>query len=124
MGGRNDDGTDLTQGQHNHPPLIAALQDEHHRVVLADAETHQIGGRLITLLLQFAIGRADLVAQIVGPQESESLRGFLGPGVHHVVSEIKVLWDDKLQMLIVILYRLKMCLLQKSFYHSLFYCKC
>ena len=121
MGGRNDDGTDLAQGQHDHPPLIAALEDEHHGIVLADAETHQIGGSLITLLLQFTVGRADLVTLVIGPQDGQFLGGFLSPGVHHVVGEIKVLWDDKLQILIVILYRLKMRLLQKSFYHSLVY---
>ena len=33
----NHDGAQLVQGQHHHPPLVAALQDEHYGVVLADA---------------------------------------------------------------------------------------
>ena len=33
---RDDNGTDLTQGEHHHPPLVAAFQNEHHRVVLAN----------------------------------------------------------------------------------------
>ena len=37
VGGRNHDGTNLTKGQHYYPPLVTALQDEHHGVVLADA---------------------------------------------------------------------------------------
>ena len=37
VGGRDDDGTDLMQGEHDHPPLVTALQNQHHRVVLADA---------------------------------------------------------------------------------------
>ena len=36
VGGRNDDGTNLTQGQHDNPPLVATLQNQHHRVALAD----------------------------------------------------------------------------------------
>ena len=38
VGGRNHHGTQLMQGQHDHPPLVAALQNEHHRVVFADAQ--------------------------------------------------------------------------------------
>ena len=37
VGGGNHDGTDLAEGKHHHPPLIATLQDQHHGVVLADA---------------------------------------------------------------------------------------
>ena len=38
VGSRNDDGSDLTECQHDDPPLVSALQDEHHGVVLADAQ--------------------------------------------------------------------------------------
>ena len=42
MGRGDDDGTNLMQGQHHYPPLITALQNKHHGVVLADAERQQI----------------------------------------------------------------------------------
>ena len=111
VGGRNHDGTDLAQGEHDDPPLIAALQDEHHGVVLADAKRHQIGSGLIALLLQLSVGCANLVTLIVRPQEGQFLRGLLSPGIHHVVCEVEALRDDELQVLVVILYRLEMRLL-------------
>ena len=121
MGGRNHDGTDLVQGQHYYPPLVTTLQDEHHGVVLADAQRHQITGGLIGLLLQFGEGGADLLTLIVGPEDGESLRCLLSPRVHHVVGEIEVLRDDELQILVIILNRRELSLLQKTFYHNIYF---
>ena len=116
--GRNHDGPDLAQRQHDHPPLIAAFQNQHHGVVLADAQTHQVRGGLIGLLLQFAEGGAYLVTLVVGPQDGQFLGGFFCPGIHYVVGEVESLGDDEFQILIVILNRVEMRLFQKSFYHS------
>ena len=110
VGGGNHDGANLTQGQHHHPPLVAALQDEHHGVVLADAEGGQIRSGLIGLLLQLSEGGPDLLALVVSPQDSEFLGCLLSPRIHHIVGEVEVLGDDELQILIVILYRRKLCL--------------
>ena len=49
--GRNDDGSQFVQGQHDHPPLIAALQNKHDGVVLADAKGLKIRRSLVRLLL-------------------------------------------------------------------------
>ena len=38
VGGRDDDGTNLTKGQHNNPPFVAAFQYQHHGIALADAQ--------------------------------------------------------------------------------------
>ena len=111
VGGGDDDGTNLVQGQHDHPPLVAALQDQHDGVVLADAQGHQVRGGLVGLLLQLRKGGANLLALVVGPQQGQSVGLLLRPDIHHVVGEVEVLWDDELQMLIVILYRLKVRLL-------------
>ena len=117
VGSRNDHGSQLVQGQHDNPPLVATLQDEHHGVALADAKRLQIGGGLIALLFQLGEGGANLHALVVCPQQGQLLGGLLGPLIHHVVSKVEVLGDDELQMLIVILYRLEVRLFQKSFYH-------
>ena len=105
MGSWDDDGADLAEGEHHHPPLIAAFQDEHHGVVLADAQRHQVTGGLVRLFLQLTVGRANLFALIVCPQDGQLLRGLLCPRVHHVVGEIEVLGDDELQVLVVVFNR-------------------
>ena len=99
------------QGEHHYPPLITALQDQHHGVVLANAQRHQIRSSLICLLLQFSIRCANLFALIVCPEDGELLRCLLSPRIHHVVGKIEILWNDKLQILIVILNRRKRRLL-------------
>ena len=38
VGRWNDDGTDLVKGEHDDPPFITALQDEHHGVVLTETQ--------------------------------------------------------------------------------------
>ena len=111
MGSRNHDGTDLTEGQHDDPPLIASLQDQHHRIVLANAKCLQVAGSLVGLLLQLSVGRTDLLSLIVGPEDGQLLRGLLSPRIHHIVGEIEILRNDKLQVLIVIFYRRELCLL-------------
>ena len=83
------------------------LQDEHHGVVLADAEALQIAGGLVALLLQLGKRRADFFALVVRPQQGQTVGFLLCPGIHHVVGKIEVLWNDKLQVLIVILDRRK-----------------
>ena len=37
VGSRNYDGTNLTKSQHDNPPLIMTLQNQHHRVILTNA---------------------------------------------------------------------------------------
>ena len=69
MGRGDDDGANLMQGQHHYPPLITALQNKHHGVVLADAERQQIGSCLICLLLQLSVGGSYLFALVVGPKD-------------------------------------------------------
>ena len=114
VGSRNHDGANLAQGEHYHPPLVAALQNEHHGVVLADAERHQVRRSLVRLLLQLGKRRAYLLALVVGPQQGQPVGLFLGPLVHHVVGEVEVLGDNELQVLVVILNRRERRLLQKS----------
>ena len=63
----NDNGANLTQCQHNNPPLIMTLQNKHHGVVLADAQRCQVTGGLVSLLFQLTIGGANLLALVVGP---------------------------------------------------------
>ena len=111
VGGGDDDGPYLVQGQHDHPPLVAAFQYEHHWVVLADAQRLQIGGSLVGLLSQLAEGGTYLLALIVSPQQGQTIGAFVSPHVHDVVGEVEVLRDDELQVLIVILNRRKLCLL-------------
>ena len=83
------------------------LQDEHHGIVFANAQRLQIAGSLIGLLFQLSIGGTYLFALVVGPQDGQLLWCLLCPRIHHVVGKVEVLWDDELQILIVILYRRK-----------------
>ena len=65
--GGNDDSTYLAQGQHHNPPLVAALENQHDRVALADAQRLQVGCGLVALLFQLFEGGANLFALVVGP---------------------------------------------------------
>ena len=38
VGSRNHDSTNLTQGQHDNPPLIVSFQNQHYRVILSNAQ--------------------------------------------------------------------------------------
>ena len=104
VGGGDDHGPQLVQGQHDDPPLIASLEDEHHRVALADAQRLEIGGGLVALLLQLCEGGANLRTLVVGPEQGQLVGCFLGPLVHHVIGEVEVLGDDELEVLVVILH--------------------
>ncbi len=104
VGGGDDNSANLAQRQHHYPPLVAALQDEHHGVVLADAQRLQIAGRLVALLLQLSEGGTNLLALVVGPEQGQLVGCLLGPLVHHVVGEVEVLGDDELQVLVVVLH--------------------
>ena len=108
--GGNHHGPNLVQCEHHNPPLVAPFQDEHHRVALANAERHEVGGGLVRLLLQLPEGGANLFAQVVGPQQGQLVRCFLGPCIHHVVGKVEVLGNDKLQVIPIILYRRERCL--------------
>ena len=111
VGGRNDNGTNLAQRQHDYPPLVATFQDEHDRVVLADAQRLEVAGSLVRLFLQILERGTYLFALVISPQQSQSLGLLFCPCVHHVVGKVKVLWNDELQMFVVILHRLEMGLL-------------
>ena len=111
VGGRNYDGAYLAEGEHHDPPFIAALQNQHHGVVFADAQCLQITGSLISLLFQFSVGGTDLFALIVSPEDGQLLRCLLSPRIHHVVGEIEVLRNDEFQVFVVILNRRKLRLL-------------
>ena len=94
-----------------------ALQNEHHRVVLAYSQRHQVRSRLVGLFLQLGKGGASLLALVVGPQDSQPVGFLFRPCIHYVIGEVEVLGDDEFQVFVVILYRLEMSLFQKSFYH-------
>ena len=114
VGGRNHHRTNLMQGQHYHPPFVAPLQDEHHGVVLADADALQVRGGLVGLLFQLTETCAYLFAFVVGPEQCQLVGVCLGPFIHHVVGKIEILRDDEFQVLVVILHRGKCGLLQES----------
>ena len=69
VGCRDDDGANLAKGQHHNPPLVAALQNQHHRVALADTNRHEVGGSLVALFFQLLIGGTYLLALVVGPEQ-------------------------------------------------------
>ncbi len=111
VGGRNDYGANLVERQHDDPPLIAPLEDEHDGIVLADAQREEIRGRLVRLLLELSVGGAYLVTQVVGPEDGELVGSFLSPHIHDVVGKIEILRNDKLQVLVIVFDRLEMGLL-------------
>ena len=111
VGCGNDDSANLMQGEHDDPPFIATLQNEHHGVVLANAQRHQVRGCLIGLFLQLSESSTNLLALIVRPQDGQSLGLLCCPRVHHVIGEIEVLGNDEFQVLIVIFHRRKFRLL-------------
>ena len=109
--GGNHDGTDLMERQHDDPPLIPTLEDEHDGIVLANSQREQVRSRLVRLLLELCIGGSDLVALVVGPKDGKLVGRLFSPHVHDVVGEIEILRNDKFQMFIIVLYRLEVGLL-------------
>ena len=108
--GGYDHGAELVESEHRDPPLVAALEDEHHHVAMSDAELSEIGCGLVALALQVGKRREHLGALVVGPDERHLVGLLLGPDVHHVVGKIEVLGNDELQMFVIVFHRLEMSL--------------
>ena len=103
VGGRDCHRTELMQGKHSEPELIAALEDKHHHIPPTYAELTEISRCTVGLLLDICKGETDALALVIGP-EQRLLFGFLRcPGIHHVVGKVKMFGDDKLQVFSIIL---------------------
>ena len=93
----------LVKGKHSEPELITTLEYKHDHVTLADAEAHEICRRTIALLLDVAEGKTYTFAFVVSPQQSQLIRFFLCPKVHHVVGEVEMVGYDKLEVIYIVL---------------------
>ncbi len=66
-GGRDGYGTELVKSEHGEPPLVVTLQDEHHLVIVTDAQALEVSGSLVALLLEVLICELDFLTTFAGP---------------------------------------------------------
>ena len=67
VGGRDGYGTELVKSEHGEPPLVVTLQDEHHLVIVTDAQALEVSGSLVALLLEVLICELDFLTTFAGP---------------------------------------------------------
>ena len=89
VGGGDGDGAQLVQRQQAEPELVAPLEDQHHRVALADAQgAEQVGGA-VAGLAHLREGEAGGLAAVVAPDQGHLVGLGAGVLVHHVVGEVE-----------------------------------
>ena len=103
VGGRDGYGAQLVETEHGEPPLIVTLQNEHHLIIVTDAETLEVSSSLVALLLQVLVCKTDFFATFTCPKQRHVVWFDLCPFVHHVVGKVEIFWYDKLQMLLEVL---------------------
>ena len=69
VGSGNGYGTKLAEGQHGQPPLVMALENEHHPIIVPDSERLIVGCNLVGLFLQSLECEAYLLSSFAGPQQ-------------------------------------------------------
>jgi hypothetical protein len=91
VGGGDGDGAELVQRQQAEPEFVAPLQDQHHRIALADAQgTEQVRGA-VAGLLHLPEGEAGGLAVVVAPDQGHPVRLGARVFVRHVVGEVEAL---------------------------------
>ena len=103
VGGRDGYGAQLVETEHGKPPLIVTLQNQHHLIIVTDAETLEVSSSLVALLLQVLVCKTDFFATFTCPKQRHVVWFDLCPFVHHVVGKVEIFWYDKLQMLLEVL---------------------
>ena len=103
MRGGNGDGSDLVQAHHADPELPAALEGEHDGVAFLQAVFGKEVGGLVAQDLQISEGDDLLLSVIIAPDQSTLLRIFCGIGIHYIISEIEILGNKDLQVLLEII---------------------
>ena len=87
---------------------------------MANAELLEVSRRAVGLLLDIGKREAYLLAPLARPQQRQLVGSLLGPRIHHIVGEVEVLGYLKVQVLVVVGFRYKVSLRQKSFNHGLY----
>ena len=90
VGCRDADCTDLVQGKHGEPPLVAPLEDKHDHVTLAYSKGLEEGGSLIHILLHLGKGEVPPVSPVVDPQHCKCIGCFGSKHIHDIVGEVEV----------------------------------
>ena len=111
VGGGNGHSAYLAQGQHGNPPFVLTFKDEHHHVATANTQLLEVRSSAIALSFQLCEGENVFSAFVASPYKGRFFGGFGRPSVHHIVSEIKVIRNDELKVLIIIFCRSETCLL-------------
>ena len=100
VGGGYGHGSYLAQRQHGEPPLVVALEYQHHHVAPSYAQALQITRCLVGLLLELGKGKSFLFTPLAGPEQRQLVGSLFGPCVHYVVSKVEVLLGLELQVLL------------------------
>ncbi len=106
MSGRNHHSPEFMKGDNREPELIAALEDKHHLVTLADTQLLEEGGRAVALALH--VGKRELahLIPVVGPEQRRFVGVALSPAVDHIIAEIEILRHHHL----IILFKIRIIL--------------
>ena len=97
----------LVQREDREPEFVAAFENQHHRVALADAEAPEPRGRAVALAFEVGEGELNLLALVVGPQQGLFVGLLRGIGVNNVVGEIEIFGNADMQVPAEILLRRK-----------------
>ena len=72
------------------PEAIAAFQDEHHLVALADAQVAQIIRHFIAVVFDLREGEGGLLARFIAPYQRGTIGEVLCQLVNDIVGEVEV----------------------------------
>ena len=116
---RNGHRTNLVQSQHADPKFIAALQDEHYHIALADAKAGKKVCALIGKHPEILKCEAPLLSFHIRPEHGHFIRLFLCQHIHHIIGEIKVFRrvDAKVFLKILIVLIVAFCVFLKDSRH-------
>lgn len=97
----------FVQREDRKPEFVAAFENQHHRVALADAEAPEPRSRAVALAFEVGEGELNLLALVAGPQQRLFVGLLGGIGVDDVVGEIEIFRHADMQVPAEILLRRK-----------------
>lgn len=108
----------LAHSHHAQPPLVVTLEDEHDLIAVDDAQLLEISGSAVGLLLELAEGGTHFLATLAGAQQADLIGLQACPLVHDIVGKVEILGNNKMKVILEILFRREMRLSKESFYHD------
>jgi len=98
----NGNSTQFAKCQHGNPPFVLTFKDEHHHVATTNTQLLEI--RSSAIAFPFKVGkRENTFSSFIASPYKRSLFGcFYSPRIHHIVGKIKVIWNKKFEISVII----------------------